>query len=184
MDNKDEAKNLRLQIIETMGWKKGEVTVPGLLTKKTATDLFGVFHKPMCQSTSEGDHVTHLYLSQNDLQQIIVLVTENRFFSPKNIGQLCKKSNVTLTTFENGHAIYHDKKALKTCNYNENFLRLVNQLFKSMNKDDSYWPDSLCQDIRKTLIEGIKIEKERWPVGHKQDMITLPAKMKQMVSSK
>lgn len=155
----NEEQALRLQIMEMMGWNKPGLRVPGVRTNKNNDGLYAVFVRPFSRFVNDVDQVTRLYFSKDENQQLTVLVTENRAFDKENIGQLQRKSNITLTVWENGRAIWHNKSALSHCRYDENLKRVVKPLFKNMENDSS-WDATLSQGIRKTIFEGIKMEKE------------------------
>ena len=142
-----EEQALRLQIMEMMGWNKPGLRVPGVRTNKNNDGLYAVFMRPFLRVVNDIDQVTRLYFSKDENQQLTVLVTENRAFDKENIGQLQRKSNITLTVWENGRAIWHNESALSQ------------PLYKNMENDPS-WDAPLSQGIRKTIIEGVKMEKE------------------------
>ena len=154
-----EEQALRLQKKETMGWNKPGYRVPGVRTKKNNDRLYAVFMKPFSCFVNDVDQFTHLYFSKDENQQLMVLVTENRAFDKENIGKLRPASNATLTVWENGIAIWHNKSALSHCKYNENLNRLLRPLFKSMETDPS-WDKQLSMNIRNTIFEGIQMEKD------------------------
>ena len=154
-----EEQALRLQIMEMMGWNKPGLRVPGVRTNKNNDGLYAVFMRPFLRVVNDIDQVTRLYFSKDENQQLTVLVTENRAFDKENIGQLQRKSNITLTVWENGRAIWHNESALSHFRYSENLNRLLKPLYKNMENDPS-WDAPLSQGIRKTIIEGVKMEKE------------------------
>ncbi len=154
-----EEQALRQQMIEMFSWKQPGVRVPGVKIKKQEGSVFAVLYRPFSRFVKDTDQVSHLYFSKDENQQLAILVTENRAFDKENIGKLRNKSNITLTVWENGQAIWHNKSALTHCKYGENLNRLLKPLFKNMENDPS-WDSQLCQGIRKAIFEGVKMEKE------------------------
>ena len=154
-----EEQALRQQMIKLFSWDHPGDRVPGMRMKKKEDGVFAVLCKPFSRFVKDTDQVSRLYFSKDENQQLAVLVTENRVFDKENIGQLLRKSNITLTVLENGRAIWHNKSILPHCKYSENLNRLLKPLYKNMENDPS-WDSQLCQGIRKTIIEGVKMEKE------------------------
>ena len=154
-----EEQALRQQMIEMFSWNHPGVRVPGVRMERKEDGVFAVFARPFSRIVKDTDQVTRLYFSKDENQQLTVLVTENRAFDKENIGKLRPKSNITLTVWEDGRAIWHNKSALTHCRYSENLNRLLKPLFKNMENDSS-WDSQLSQSIRKTIFEGIKMERE------------------------
>lgn len=163
MEQLTEEKAIRLQIMGVLGWNKPKNKygiVPGVILSKENDKIFGVLCKPYCISKDQADLCSHVYFFKDEFQQLILEVTENRFFDPNNVGKLLKKSHIALTVFENGHPVWNSKKSIKDFNYGANLLKVSNCLLRSMQKQGDFWEDPLSQNIRKTLLNGLKMEKQ------------------------
>ncbi len=160
MKEMTEEQALRRQLIETLGWNNPRDRVPGIKVQKTNEGLFAVLNKPFLRRYEEMDQVTHLYFSKMKDQQLSVLITENRVFDKENIGKLNNDSNVMLTVLDGKKPIWNSEAEMKNHKYNESLKRVLKPLFNSMSAENSSWDPNLAKNIRKTLFEGIRIEKE------------------------